>query len=388
MGTRPEIIKMAPVYQALKSRGRVQVSVLHTGQHEELAHGFYDFFDIKPEHALNLKRRSGSLANLSALLIEQISEVLEKEKPDAVLVHGDTTSALCAALSAFYLKIPVGHVEAGLRTHEFYDPFPEEKNREIIARLSTWAFSPTSLSTKHLQAEGIKEHRIHQVGNTIVDACLRTSAKLESYFKENPEKVPDFWAKLEKASSGRKLVLVTAHRRENWGEGIRSIAQAVRELLERRNDIVAVWPVHANPAVAETVKTELAKLKSDEARSRLFLTSPIDYAPLLACLKKSWLALTDSGGIQEEAAALDKPVLILRRSTERPELIDAHRGLLVGTDTSTIVRETEKLANDESAYRAMLSSANPFGDGKSGERIASIIEKDLLERKTAGADGR
>lgn len=377
MGTRPEIIKMAPVYQALKKRSGMRTSVLHTGQHEELAHGFYDFFDISPEFHLDLKRRSGSLANLTALLIERISAVLEAEKPDAVLVHGDTTSALCAALSAFYLKIPVGHVEAGLRTREFYDPFPEEKNREIIARLSHWAFSPTTLSSTHLASEGIRPNRIHQVGNTIVDACLTTASLIDGYFERYPEKLPDFWDRFERTPRDKKLILVTAHRRENWGDGIRSIARAVRELIETREELAVIWPVHANPAVAATIRSELEMLSHSSAKERLFLTPPIDYAPLLACLKRSWLVLTDSGGIQEEAAALDKPVLILRRSTERPELIEAGRGILVGTEIESIIRETTLLANDSSAYRKMLASPNPFGDGRSGERIAEILERTI-----------
>lgn len=378
MGTRPEIIKMAPVYHALRHRERIQACVLHTGQHEELAHGFYDFFDINPKYHLDLKRRSGSLSNLTALLIERIAAVFETEKPDAALVHGDTTSALCAALAAFYLKIPVGHVEAGLRTHEFYDPFPEEKNRELIARLSHWAFSPTHLSSSHLEREGIAEDRIHQVGNTIVDACLSTSAKLETYFELRPDKVPDFWPKLANVTRDKKLILVTAHRRENWGSGIRSIAHAARTLLETQKDIVIVWPLHANPTIADTVRGELSQINDVHAQGRLFLIPPIDYAPLLACLKKSWLVLTDSGGIQEEAAALDKPVLILRKSTERPELLQARRGILVGTDTGAIVHEVQSLINDPNAYVEMLSSPNPFGDGHSGERIAEILERAMI----------
>lgn len=369
-GTRPEIIKMAPVYRALRARGD-KVRVLHTGQHEAMAWPLYRFFGMRPEFEAVLERTRAGLAPLAAELIARAGEVFDYARPRGVLVHGDTLSAFAAATAAFYARIPVGHVEAGLRTHTRYDPFPEEKNRELIGRLATWHFAPTAQARANLLREGIADHAVRVTGNTVVDAARLAVARLDSGEAGLVE--PEVARFLAEHESGR-LVVVTAHRRENWGAGIQRIAAAVARVLREFPDTAVLWPVHANPAVANDVATGLAQI--DPASSaRLLLTAPLDYPSLIAALRRCWLVATDSGGIQEEAVALGVPSLVLRQTTERPEIVAAGYGRLVGTDTQAIAQAFETLSRDRAAHASMRCRAgdSPFGDGHAAERIGAAL---------------
>lgn len=375
MGTRPEIIKMAPVHRALRSAG-IPTNVLHTGQHDEMAWPLYDFFGMHPDHVLALERTSDSLAHLTALLTEQTHRVLLETQPAAVLVQGDTTSAMVGSLASFYLKIPVGHVEAGLRTFDAYDPFPEEANRQLIGRLARWHFPPTSIASANLRHEGIVPSSIHQTGNTIVDATHWGVAYLQGLPGGATGVLPPDLATLPAAIGGKRIVLVTAHRRENWGAGIESIARGVRQLLESQADLVVVWPVHSNPRVKECVQRAFEGLAC-HAGSQLFLTAPLNYPALLWVMSCAWLILSDSGGIQEEAVSARMPILVLRDTTERPELISAGAGKLIGTNADQLCREVVGLLHDEQTYERMREAKNPFGDGQAAPRIADIVWRAL-----------
>lgn len=375
VGTRPEIIKMAPLHAELRRRG-VPVAWVHTRQHREMADTLYDFFDIQPEHQIALERQNGSLSHLNSLLLEGLSALFERVHPRAVLVHGDTTSTLASAQAAFYLGVPVGHVEAGLRTFVAREPFPEEKNRELTARLASWHFAPTAGAAANLAREGIADAAVHTVGNTAVDAALGTCARLDQLLAEGGPALPPEIAPLRRNVGVHRLMTVTAHRRENWGDGIRSTARAVATLLEAHDDLAVVWPVHGNPAVSETVHAELDGL-AERLKGRLTLCPPLDYPALLWCLRRSALVLTDSGGIQEEGAALSVPVLVLRNTTERPELIDAGAGMLVGTDEARIVSLVSHLLADSPDLSRMRAAINPFGDGHTSARVADILQRDL-----------
>lgn len=376
VGTRPEIIKMAPVYAALQHKG-LPAAWVHTGQHRDMADGLYRFFGIEPEHVLQLDRRNNSLAHLNSLLLEGLSDLYDQVKPRAVLVHGDTTSTLASAMAAYYLDIPIGHVEAGLRTHQAREPFPEEKNREITARLARWHFAPTAGAVENLQREGIATNAVFQVGNTAVDAALFGCTRLDAQLKDSQTD----WLPAELEQLGRRLkkwrlVTVTAHRRENWGGGIEQIARSVSRLLNSHADLAVVWPVHANPAVADAVRGVLAA-QENALDGRLILCPPLDYPALLWCLKHSQLVLTDSGGIQEEGAALSTPVLVLRDTTERPELIAAGAGLLVGTNEDHIVHIVNDLLANDGPLHAMRQAVNPFGDGHTASRVVDVLQHDL-----------
>lgn len=372
MGTRPEIVKMAPVAHALAARG-VPAGVLHTGQHEDMAWPLYRFFDLEPAHRLDLARAGHGLADLGARLLARLDAVLGAVRPRIVLVQGDTSSALMAALAAFYRRIPVGHVEAGLRTHTPDEPFPEEMNRCLIARIARWHFAPTLLARQNLMHEGIARSDITVTGNTVIDAVRSGVARLDAGQAGPPPGLPgDLAARL----AGRKLLLVTAHRRENWGAGITAIARAVADLLTGDDRFAAVWPVHGNPLVADAVNTALAGL-APAAAARLVLTAPLDYPALLWLLRACWLVLTDSGGIQEEACALARPVLVLREATERQALIAAGGGLLVGARRDAIVATTRALAGDAARYRTMQDCGAPFGDGHAGAAIAHLLAQEL-----------
>jgi UDP-N-acetylglucosamine 2-epimerase (non-hydrolysing) len=371
MGTRPEIIKMAPVYYELK-KNHMETLLLHTGQHKDMADPMYQFFNIVPDFSLNLARTSDDLYHLSALLMEKLGAAFSVIKPSAVLVHGDTSSAAMAALAAFYQKIPVGHVEAGLRSHQEYDPFPEEKNREIIARLAHWHFAPTEKAKQNLLSENIPESRIHIIGNTIVD----TVRMANSVFKDTVDHAKELsnapLKTLQANLVSRKLIFITAHRRENLGKPLLSITAAVRELLETNPDIVVVWPVHSNPKIRATVDEVFDDLPINISE-RLYLTRPLSYPMTLNLLNQAWLVLTDSGGIQEEAACMNLPVMILRETTERPELIESGGGILIGTEQKVIVDEVRKLLSDPKAQRVMRNAPNPFGDGYAAARIYEIL---------------
>ena len=376
MGTRPEIIKMAPVYHELAARS-MRPMVLHTGQHEELAHPVYAFFGITPTLSLNLTRERQSLSHLSALVVDKVGQALELSRPNAVLVHGDTSSALMAALAAFYEQISVGHVEAGLRSHNQYDPFPEEQNRVMLARLARWHFAPTEQAVRNLLQENIAQQSIHMVGNTVVDAVGLGTRILDRGGYDIDQMSDGALRDLPQVlTTSPRLLLVTAHRRENLGEPIASIARAVAELLADQADMTVVWPLHSNPAVQDNVNSVLHDLPS-AIRRRLFLINPQSYGALLWLLRHAWLVLTDSGGIQEEAASLHVPILILRQTTERPEVIDGGNGILVGTDTNRIISEVGSLLADSSLEKAMIAAVNPFGDGFAAGRIAAVLERDL-----------
>ena len=375
MGTRPEIIKMAPVYHGMVRRG-TPVAVMHTGQHQDMAWPLYDFFDIRPQCSIALERKSDRLADLSATLLSRLGAALAEMQPPLVVVHGDTSSALMGSLAAFYQQVPIAHVEAGLRTHMQYSPFPEEKNRELIARLAQWHFAPTPQARSNLLQEGVPEERIHMVGNTVIDATLWGVRQLESLADKTADVLPPALGDLTHLADDARLLLVTAHRRENWSDGIAAIAEAVKDLLIREPSLVAAWPVHANAKVRTTVHQVFSGAPA-ALRRRAFLCEPLNYPALLWLLKKSWLVLTDSGGIQEEAAALHKPVLVLRDSTERPELIESGMGLLVGCKRSDIVATTLRLHCDAQAYARMQRGTNPFGDGHAGDYIATILSKHL-----------
>lgn len=373
MGTRPEIIKMAPVALALQQAG-VPCEVLHTGQHDDQTSlPLYQFFGLEPHHRLQLARSKPGLGALSAELMDQISNQFEKLQPRAVLVHGDTSSALMAALAAFYLHIPVGHVEAGLRSENMREPFPEEMNRSVIGRLACWHFAPTAQAVENLRREGI-EQGVEQVGNTVVDAVQWAAMHLHQLQVSGQElDVPALrWL----AESGcARLVLVTAHRRENWEQMV-PIAQSVQDILAAQQDLAMVWPLHPNPAVQQSVRS-VYEAASPDVRRRWLLTDPLKYATMVALMVQADVLLTDSGGIQEEGVSLHKPVLVLRNVTERPELIQCGAGKLVGTDRSVVVNETLNLLQNSVERHAMQQAVNPFGDGHAAQRIAERLRQDL-----------
>ena len=377
MGTRPEVIKMAPLYRALKAQ-EVPVAVLHTGQHDSMAWPLYEFFGMAPDHVLALERGGQALAHLSAALLRQAHEVLASVQPRAVMVHGDTSSAAMVALGAFYEKVPVGHVEAGLRSHDSYDPFPEEMNRSLIARIAHWHFAPTPCAAGNLRREGVPEGMIDVVGNTVVDATRWASDSLRRMRDQGQSVLPDDLRGLSAHLAHGRLALVTAHRRENWGIGIANIARAMAKLLVDHTNLVVVWPVHVNPAVQSTVREALTGLPAT-ARQRLYLCDPVSYPALVYLLRQAWLVLTDSGGIQEEAVSERVPVLVLRETTERPELLDVGAGLLVGTAIERIVANFENLWRHPAVHEGMRTAVNPFGDGRAGERIGERLAHSFLQ---------
>lgn len=370
IGTRPEIIKMAPVYHALTAQGK-EVQILHTGQHGEVANELYRFFGMPLNISLDLQRASNSLASLTAALFEKLESAVSQLKPDIVLVQGDTTSAFVGATIAYYHHKHVAHVEAGLRTRQ-NDPFPEEKNREIIGRLANWHFPPTPRAMQNLREEGINPGTIFEVGNTVIDAAKWTLQKIVDDRKEIEAALPVGLSDFLESPAHARTILVTAHRRENWGQPIRNIAAAVAQIVDKFPDVGAVWPVHPNPMVRDDVETVLATLRPS-VRKRIFLTEPLSYPALIYLLHLSAFTLTDSGGIQEEASAFAKPVLIARDSTERQELVDAGGALLVGTDVQKIVTGAYNLLSDPAHYRSMQIECSPFGDGLAASRIASIL---------------
>ena len=356
-GTRPEIVKLAPVWAALRVGG-ASVQWAHTGQHrheDAAVEGLYRFFGIRPDHSLTLQRRGDSPAELQSLLLDKLTALFRTLAPRGVIVQGDTTSTLAAAQAAFFAGVPVAHVEAGLRTHDLADPFPEEMNRVLTAQLARWHFAPTAGAALNLEREGIARHAIHAVGNTVVDAARQGVARLPA-----PAALP-----------GQRL-LVTAHRRENWGAGLARIARAVARLVAAHGNLSVLWPLHGNPAVADAVRSALADAPP-AVLARLQLVPPLDYPTLLHHLRQATLVLTDSGGLQEEGAALSVPVAVLRASTERPELIDSGGGVLLGTDEERIVAVTTRLLADPAALQAMREATNPFGDGLAAERIAAVL---------------
>ena len=359
-GTRPEAIKMAPVVQALQESDRFEVVVAVTAQHREMLDQVLRLFEIEPKHDLDIMAADQTLFDVTSRSILGLNEVLTLEKPDMVLVHGDTTTTFAGALASFYHQILVGHVEAGLRTGDKYSPYPEEMNRKLTGVLTDLHFAPTETAKENLLKEGVPAERIMVTGNTVVDALLKTVK--QGYTFDDP-------ALNQALESEKRIILVTTHRRENLGEPMRQVYRALRDILEAHPDTVAVFPVHKNPKVRDVVEAELG------GHDRVVLIEPLDYEPFANLLNHSALILTDSGGIQEEAPSLGKPVLVLRNTTERPEAVGAGTVRLVGTDQDTVYQAAHELLSDEKAYLAMSTASNPYGDGTAAIQIVEAIEK-------------
>ncbi|CCY93721.1 uDP-N-acetylglucosamine 2-epimerase [Firmicutes bacterium CAG:884] len=357
-GTRPEAIKMCPLVKELKTRKNIETVVCVTGQHRQMLDQVLDAFKVKPDYDLSIMKDRQTLFDVTTNILNRIKEVLEKENPDVVLVHGDTSTTFVTALACFYLQIPVGHVEAGLRTYDIYSPYPEEFNRQAVSIIAKYNFAPTELSKNNLLKEGKKSETIYVTGNTAIDA-LKTTVT-DDY--KNPELE---WAK------GSKLVLLTAHRRENLGEPLKHMFRAIRKIVDEHPDVKVIYPIHMNPVVRETANEILG---NDD---RIRIIEPLEVIDFHNFMARSYMILTDSGGIQEEAPSLGKPVLVMRDTTERPEGIKAGTLKLVGTNEKTIYNEFKKLLTDEEEYRKMSTASNPYGDGNACKRIADILEKEL-----------
>ncbi|MDR9419017.1 non-hydrolyzing UDP-N-acetylglucosamine 2-epimerase [Gracilimonas sp.] len=356
-GTRPEVIKLAPVIKALENE--FELTVVHTGQHLELAQSMFELFDIKPDINLDIMKPNQDLFSLTADLLPRLKSILQKVQPDYVMVQGDTTSSYLSALAAFYLNIPVLHVEAGLRSHNMLSPFPEEMNRRQISVISHFHFAPTPQSKANLIAEGVPELSISITGNTVIDA-LHMIKNSETYAKARPEILAGM-------NEGQKLGILTAHRRENHGKPLDKILKAANQLIEEFKDLILIFPMHPNPNVKRAI--EAAEINS----SRFIITEPYSYLPFLHLLSASDLIMTDSGGIQEEAAALGKPVLVLREETERMELIEANIGTLVGHDIPTILKHARSILASETN----IDPSDVFGDGKAAQRIKEVLINQL-----------
>ena len=354
-GTRPEAIKMCPLVNELKTRKGIETIVCVTGQHRQMLDQVLEAFQVEPDYDLSIMKDRQTLFDVTTNILNRIKAVLEEVQPDVVLVHGDTSTTFVTALACFYLQIPVGHVEAGLRTYNIYSPYPEEFNRQAVSIISAYNFAPTELSKENLLREGKNPDTIYVTGNTAIDA-LKTTVR-EDYTHPDLE-----WAK------GSRLIMITAHRRENLGEPMKHMFRAIRRVCDEHPDIKAIYPIHMNPVVREIADSMLG----DEERIRII--EPLDVLDFHHFLSRSYLILTDSGGIQEEAPSLGKPVLVMRDTTERPEGIKAGTLKLVGTDEEVIYQNFKQLLEDEEAYRAMSTASNPYGDGFACKRIADILE--------------
>ena len=373
-GTRPEAIKMAPLVKEFqKHKDLFKTIVCVTGQHREMLDQVLHLFDIVPDHDLNMKQGQ-DLYDVTAKVLVGMRDVLKKTQPDIVLVHGDTTTSTAAALAAFYQQIPVGHVEAGLRTHNIYSPWPEEMNRQITGRIATCHFSPTPLSKQNLLNEGIEEKQILVTGNTVIDALYAVVRKI----KDDPalettlnNSLKSSGYDVDRLNNARRLVLITGHRRENFGEGFIRMCNAIKTLTEKYPEVDFVYPMHLNPNVRKPIHEVFGKDLSD--LDNMFFIEPLEYLVFVSLMEKSSIVLTDSGGIQEEAPGLGKPVLVMRNTTERPEALDAGTVKLVGTDYDKIVGEVSRLLDDETYYNQMSHAVNPYGDGLACERIVSTF---------------
>ena len=367
-GTRPEAIKMAPLFHALKARSDLfETLVCVTAQHREMLDQVLKTFEITPDIDLNLMKAGQDLFDITASVLTGMREVLGKYKPDALLVHGDTTTALASAMAGFYAGIPVGHVEAGLRTHDIHSPFPEEFNRQVVSKVSRWHFTPTSGSSDNLLTEGTPAANITVTGNTVIDSLHWVLARIESNAQRQTtlsalldERLPFSW-------KTRRFILITGHRRENFGDGFLQICKAIRELAERYPDVYFVYPVHLNPQVQQPVNAILAN------QSNVYLIEPLEYEPFVYLLKHCHIVLTDSGGIQEEAPSLGKPVLVMRDVTERPEAIEAGTVKLVAANRERIVAHVAELLDNQASHAAMAHAHNPYGDGRACDRIIEVL---------------
>ncbi|WP_197324793.1 non-hydrolyzing UDP-N-acetylglucosamine 2-epimerase [Ralstonia solanacearum] len=366
-GTRPEAIKMAPLVQALRVEQGIVSSVCVSAQHREMLDQVLQLFDIAPEFDLNVMRTGQTLSDVTSAVLAGINGVLDTYAPDAVLVHGDTTTTLAASLAAFYRRIPVGHVEAGLRTGNVWSPWPEELNRRVTDAIAAWHFAPTAESRQNLLDEGIEPERVTLTGNTVIDALLAVKYRLDA----DPALTAAVAAAYPFLHPGRRMILVTGHRRENFGEPFERFCVALRLLAARHPDVQIVYPVHLNPNVQQPVRAILS------GHDNVHLIGPQDYLPFVYLMDRAYLIVTDSGGIQEEAPALGKPVLVTRETTERPEAIASGTARLVGTDTACIVREAETLLDDSAAYLRMAHAHNPYGDGQACRRIVEALKTAL-----------
>lgn len=361
LGTRPEAIKLAPVIQTFQSYEGLATQVILTGQHREMVEQVMGLFNLKANRDLEIMQPKQSLSDITCRSLLGLQELFEEKQPNLVLVQGDTTTAFAAALAAFYKKIPIGHVEAGLRTDDLFNPYPEEANRRLISQIAQLHFAPTPLATENLQRSGVLGE-IHMTGNTVIDALLNVAKS------EPPCNVPGLeW-------DNYRVILATVHRRENWGEPLESIAQGFLQVLDKFADTALLLPLHRNPTVREPLQAMLGN------HPRIFLTEPLDYAQLVGAIMRSHLLLTDSGGLQEEAPSLGKPVLVLRETTERPEAVSSGTAKLVGTETQTIVASAAQLLSNRVAYETMANAINPFGDGCASERILQIVQSFLRVR--------
>lgn len=355
-GTRPEAIKMCPLVNELKKRESLQTVVCVTGQHRQMLDQVLKAFSVEPDYDLSIMKDKQTLFDVTTNILERIKTVLENEKPDVVLVHGDTSTTFVASLACFYLQIPVGHVEAGLRTYNIYSPYPEEFNRQAVSIIAKYNFAPTEMSRDNLLREGRSAENIYVTGNTAIDA-LKTTVRSDYTHPELE------WA------SGSRLIMLTAHRRENLGEPMRNMFRAIKRIVDEHSDLKVIYPIHMNPAVRQ------AAAEIFGGNERFHIIEPLDVLDFHNFLARSYLILTDSGGIQEEAPSLGKPVLVMRNTTERPEGIAAGTLKLVGTEEATIYNEFKHLLTDSEAYDSMAQASNPYGDGHASERIADILEK-------------
>ena len=374
-GTRPEAIKMAPLVQEFRKHpDQYETLVCVTGQHREMLDQVLNIFGIVPDYDLNIMKPGQDLYDVTARILSGMRDILTRTQPDVVLVHGDTTTSMAVALAAFYQQIPVGHVEAGLRTHNIYSPWPEEMNRQITGRIATYHFSPTPLSRENLLREGIDKSRILVTGNTVIDALYAVVNKMKddvplqlSLGKEL--KAAGYDTGRLVTEEGRRLVLITGHRRENFGDGFLHICRAIKMLSEKYPDVDFVYPMHLNPNVRKPIK----EIFGENRQSNLFFIEPLEYLSFVYLMEKSYIVLTDSGGIQEEAPGLGKPVLVMRDTTERPEALEAGTVKLVGTDYDKIVSEVSSLLGDAQYYKKMSRAVNPYGDGNACKRIVDML---------------
>ena len=357
-GTRPEAIKMAPVVKALEAAPDMESIVTVTAQHREMLDQVLHLFSITPNYDLNIMSQGQTLYDVTCRALMGLQEVLKEAKPDVVLVHGDTTTTFVGALAAFYEGIPVGHVEAGLRTGNIYSPFPEEMNRKLTGAIGTYHFAPTTTSEANLLKENINPDHLYVTGNTVIDALMKT-VRSDYEFDDEKLRQIDF--------GHHRVILLTTHRRENLGEPMRHIYKALRSVVQETPDAEIVFPVHRNPLVRQVVNEELAGV------DRIHLIEPLDYEPFANLMSRSYLVLTDSGGIQEEAPSLGKPVLVLRNTTERPEAVKAGTVSLIGTNVDVVYETTRRLLTDKKAYEAMSNAVNPYGDGRASERIVQAV---------------
>lgn len=355
-GTRPEFIKLMSLIELLRAAKEIEVVVINTGQHRELVKALEEAVDIRADIYLDIMMENQSPNHVISKTITLFEEILDEHEPDLVIIQGDTTTVLSVGICCFNRKVKVGHVEAGLRSFNIDSPFPEEFNRRVVSMFASYHFAPTSLAAENLRKEGIPGEKIFMTGNTVIDALRMIDDRLEKSVQ------------VKKEAEGKKIILVTAHRRENYGDGIHGICEAIRKLRDTYEDIEFVWPVHPNPNIKDKVYEKLAGL------SRIRLIAPLSYLELVGYLKTAYLVLTDSGGIQEEVPYFKKPVIVLRNETERPEVLHAGFGVLAGTDTQRIIEEVSVLLEDEQLYKSRVQGENPFGDGKAANRIIKIIQ--------------